>query len=234
MNFWSSSFHATGEVEALAFVERSLRSVAEPVIFDVGANVGEFSAACLATFHDRCVVHAFEPSAMTYAILQTKLGDKVGASLQLHNLGLSDETREMTLYSSEVGSTIASVHQLDRPLRPFRDEFSERVQLTTLDHFCDQMRIERIDFLKLDIEGHELHALRGASALLRGGKIRFIQFEFGENNITSKTFLADFHRILGEHYRMFRIVPGGLVPWTYEGGRSEIFATMNYLCERVG
>ena len=68
--------------------------------------------------------------------------------------------------------------------------------------------------------------------MLAENRIRFIQFEFGENNVSSRTYLADFDSVLGRHFDMFRIVPGGLVPWLYEGGRSELFATMNYLCER--
>ena len=68
--------------------------------------------------------------------------------------------------------------------------------------------------------------------MISEGRIHFIQFEFGENNISSRTYLADFDRILSPQFDFRRVVPGGPTPWSYEGGRSEIFATMNYLCER--
>ena len=232
LNYWASAFQETGEREAIDFVRERLSDVETPIIFDVGANVGEFSKACLDAFGQRCLVHAFEPSPATFALLSQALG--TAPQIALHRLGFSNSEREDLLYSSEPGSTIASVHRLDRPIRPFRDEFTETISLTTIDRFCATAGLPRIDFLKLDIEGHELFALRGAADMLANGRIKFIQFEFGENDISSRTFLSDFHALLGEHYRWFQVVPGGPQPWNYEGGRSEIFATMNYLCERNG
>jgi FkbM family methyltransferase len=228
MNFWSSDFRVTGELEGLQHVAASLQSTARPVIFDVGANVGDYALCCRELMPDDAEVHAFEPSARTFALLKTKLQ---GSNIHLHNLGFSDSSRDTTLFSSEPGSTIASVHALERPIRPFRDEFAETVSLTTIDSFCAEQGIQRIDFLKLDIEGHEVAALEGASGMIGQGRIRFIQFEFGENNVSSRTYLGDFVRLLAGRYKIYRVVPGGLVSWTYEGGRSEIFATMNYLCE---
>lgn len=233
MNYWSSDLHATGEKDVIAHLVRRLSGIERPVIFDVGANVGEFSQLCLAQFGERCVLHAFEPSRHTFELLGANLGSTAAGSVHLHNLGFSNEEKEETLYSSEPGSTIASVHRLEQPIRPFREEFSERIRLSTIDRFCADTGIDRIDFLKLDIEGHELQALQGAERMLGEGRVRFLQFEFGENNRDSRTYLADFHRLLGERWTMYRIVPGGLAKWSYRGGRSEIFATMNYLAERL-
>jgi len=230
MNFWANQLTSTGELQAARYVARKLSGTRRPVIFDVGANIGDFSEFCCETFGD-CEVHAFEPSLATYEMLTNNL-KRAKVDAQTHYLGFSDEEREAPLYSSEPGSTIASLHELQRPIRPFRDELTEVVKLTTIDAFCHEQGIERIDYLKLDIEGHEYYALRGANRMLAARLIRFIQFEFGDNNVSSRTYLDDFERLLGESYRIYRIVPGGLVPWNYGGGRSEIFATMNYLCER--
>ena len=230
MNFWANRVTSTGEFHAVRYAASKLSGGPPAIIFDVGANIGEFAEYCLKAFAE-CEVHAFEPSVATFEILTNNL-KRANAAAHVHNVGFSDEQREAELYSSEPGSTIASVHQLERPIRPFRDEFTEVVKLTTIDAFCKEQGIARIDYLKLDIEGHVYHALVGARALLDAGAIRFIQFEFGDNNVSSRTYLNDFMRLLGDRYRLYRIVPGGLVPWSYRGGRSEIFATMNYLCER--
>jgi FkbM family methyltransferase len=231
MNFWASHIDVTGESNAVRYVARKLRGGARPIIFDVGANVGEFSELCCAIFAD-CQVYAFEPSLATFEILSNNLIRSDISQARAYQLGFSDQKREAKLYSSEPGSTIASVHELERPLRPIREEFTETVKLTTIDAFCREQGIDRIDYLKLDIEGHEYFALLGARAMLAARAIRFIQFEFGDNNVSSRTYLNDFIRLLGNAYRIYRIVPGGPVPWRYSGGRSEIFATMNYLCER--
>lgn len=231
MNFWANQLSTTGELDAVRYAARKLSGHLRPIIFDVGANIGDFSEFCWRVFGPDCELHAFEPSLATFEILANNL-ERAGTDANVHKLGFSDKAREAELYSSEPGSTIASIHKLERPIRPFRDEFTEIVELTTIDAFCREHKIDRIDYLKLDIEGHEYFALLGASGLLGAGAIRFIQFEFGDNNVSSATYLNDFVRLLGDGYRIWRIVPGGLVPWTYRGGRSEIFATMNYLCER--
>jgi len=231
MNYWSSEFEMTGERAALDYVASRLRKTPEPVLFDVGANVGTFSLACLDAFDGRCQLHAFEPASATFERLRSTSALAI-AGVLFHKLALSDHEGTAILHSSEACASIASLERLGRPVRPFVKELDEQVALTTVDQFCQCNEIERIDLLKLDIEGHELAALRGAERMLAENRIRFIQFEFGENNVSSRTYLADFDSVLGRHFDMFRIVPGGLVPWLYEGGRSELFATMNYLCER--
>ena len=230
LNYWASEFEMTGERQALNYVAGRLTDVSHPVIFDVGANVGDYSVACLEAFGAECHVHAFEPAASTFAVLQGRLARY--PDVTLHKLGLGDRAGTATLRSSGSCSSIASLVDLDRPVRPFADEFSEEVETETIDSLCERQRIDRIDFLKLDIEGFELAALRGAERMIREGNIRYIQFEFGENNVSSRTFLADFARLLAD-YILYQVVPGGPVRWCYDGGSSEIFATMNYLAERI-
>lgn len=228
MNYWSSEFHITGEREAMAFVASRLTDVPVPLLFDVGANIGDYSEAALVAFAGRCRLYAFEPSSATFAQLKVRL--KGQDKVLCYRLGFSDRKGEALLHSSEPGSSIASLVNLDRPVRPFDEALDETVSISTIDRFCEEQGIARIDFLKLDIEGHELAALRGAKRMISEGRIHFIQFEFGENNVSALTFLADFVKLLGD-YDFHRVVPGRPVSWRYEGGRSEIFATMNYLCE---
>ncbi|HEX6660775.1 MAG TPA: FkbM family methyltransferase [Sphingomicrobium sp.] len=231
MNYWSSELFATGELDALRYIAQRLDKVARPVVFDVGANVGSYSVACLRAFQNRCQLHAFEPSGATFGKLRSNSALS-GDGVYLHQCAMSDHDGTAILHTSEAGSSIASLEQLDRPVRPFDRRLDETVELRTLDGFCLDEGIDEIDLLKLDIEGHELSALRGAKGMVRDGKIRFLQFEFGENNVSSRTYLADFNKILGDRFNLFRIVPGGPLPWRYQGSRSEIFATMNYLAER--
>lgn len=230
LNYWASSFNSSGEKEAIASIASALRGVEKPVIFDVGANVGEFSHHCQEAFGPKCRIYAFEPASTTFAEL-VKLTQNSCPSVEAFRLGISEKEGTAVLHSSEPCSTIASLVALERPIRPFDSSLDEDVEVTTIEAFCAKKGIDRIHFLKLDIEGHELAALKGAQTLLSEGRIDYVQFEFGENNISSRTFLGDFVKLLAG-YDLFRIVPGGPVPWTYRGGASELFATMNYLAVR--
>jgi hypothetical protein len=83
--------------------------------------------------------------------------------------------------------------------------------------------------LKIDVEGHELNVLKGAAELLSSRRINFIQFEFGEADIDSRTYLRDFFDLLSDNYDFFRIVPHGLRPIGAYSSAHEVFATINYL-----
>jgi hypothetical protein len=107
----------------------------------------------------------------------------------------------------------------------------EAVTVNTLDEFCRQRSIERIDFLKLDVEGSEYRVLMGARRLLESRAIKFIQFEFGGANIDARTYFRDFYNLLSPTYTIYLILKDGLRPVTRYLERSEVFLTTNYLAE---
>jgi hypothetical protein len=62
----------------------------------------------------------------------------------------------------------------------------------------------------MDIEGHELFALRGAQKCLANHRIGGLLFEFGFGNINSRTFLKDFWDLLSPDFRIYRVTPSGI------------------------
>jgi hypothetical protein len=107
---------------------------------------------------------------------------------------------------------------------------AEEVRLRTLDAFCKEQCLSRIDFLKLDVEGNELNVLRGATRMIEAGAIGMIQFEFGEAQIGSRTFFRDIYGFLSPHYTVHRILGMGLsaVLEAYDV-ILEVYRTTNYL-----
>ena len=88
--------------------------------------------------------------------------------------------------------------------------FGYPVTATTIDSVVEKHSIETVDYLKMDIEGHELAALRGASRSLERGVVRNLTFEFGSANINSRSFFRDFFDMLSSFgFRIFRIGAGG-------------------------
>ena len=87
-------------------------------------------------------------------------------------------------------------------------------------------RIDIIDFLKVDTEGHELAVLQGASSLIEDGRIGCIHFEFNEMNIVSRVFFLDFRELL-HNYKLYRLLPNGLLPLGDSPLETELFAYQN-------
>lgn len=232
MNYGGGGLIETsGEAWVLSEVVRpACAGVAAPVVFDVGANVGEYSAL-VQRLIPAARIYAFEPAADVYAELTRRFSHTAGH--EVFNLGFSDEERTVDLHSYTVeGQSVSLISSIDRrlPTQVVQVEVSgtERIHVSTLDNFCAARGIEQIDLLKLDVEGHELAVLRGARTLLERGAIRMIQFEFGPANIYSRTYLYDFWSLLSAKYDLFRILPGGVAPITHYGEHLEIFLTTNY------
>lgn len=123
-------------------------------------------------------------------------------------LGSQNATAQLHFSSPTDGS--ASLHAREDSC--FEDQSYETVEVKviTLESFVTENGIEFIDFVKLDIEGHELFALQGAGAVLTEGRIGAISFEFGSGNINSRTFFKDFWKLLSDSgYSIDRITPSG-------------------------
>ena len=235
MNYGGGAFvESSGEVWVLSKVVRqACLAVASPVIFDVGANVGDYSAL-VRELIPSARIYAFEPAAPVYEQLVGRLSTFGNAdTFRSFNFGFSDEEKTVDLYSYTVeGHTASVISSIDRrlPTQVLQVEVSntEQIAVRTLDSFCASQGVDRIDFLKLDVEGHELAVLRGARGMLQRGAISMIQFEFGPANIYSRTYFYDFWSMLSDHYDLFRIVPGGMVHITDYGEHLEVFLTTNY------
>jgi hypothetical protein len=145
------------------------------------------------------------------------------------NVALGDREGHAVLRSDRERSGLASLH--DRRLGHFGIEFvhQEQVRITTIDAFCRQRSIGRIDFLKLDVEGHELAVLQGAQDLIARDAIDVIQFELGGCNIDSKSYFQDFYYRLDPKYSIMRITRHVLIPVTEYTELDEVFVTTNYL-----
>lgn len=231
-NFWSSVVHETGELYALDFARSRLANRSPYVVVDVGANIGQFALAAVAHLQPTRI-YSFEPSSAAFRRLSEEAQRQPLLDVvEPHSYALSDVSGEAVLYTSDPGATIASLHDLRRPPEGFKPECSETVSTRTLDDFCAENGIVEIGYLKIDVEGHELNVLKGAHRMLKERRIRFVQFEFGEANIDSRTFMRDFFEVLGGDFDFYRIVSNGLrqIPAYHPG--LEVFGTINYLASR--
>lgn len=213
----------SGELYVLELIKKFYSKKKDKIIiFDVGANKGDYSNSVIDIFVNCDVrLEAFEPSRFAFGQLKERYAknEKVG----IHNLGLGDEAGVFNMHYDQAGSKRASLYKREQCL-------SESVQLSTIDDFCSTNGITRINFLKLDVEGYEFKVLKGSLAMMAKQKIDFIQFEFGIFDIEARTFFKDFYSLLGEYYEIFRILHQGLRRIKEYDENYEIFVgSTNYL-----
>lgn len=130
----------------------------DSVIFDIGANTGWYSCHLSVMAGPESSIYAFEPVFHTFGLLKRNIVLNGLKNVTALNFGLSDREGPALFYvPSWSGSVAAS-------MRPLLEEENRVVtcNLTTLDSFVRQGGIDRMDFVKCDVEGAELMVLRGA------------------------------------------------------------------------
>ncbi len=216
-----ADFEANGERELL----HKLRRADFRIAFDVGANMGDWSKEALDLWPE-CHVHAFEIAPQTFASLEGRTQSwPQKERCHLHRYGMSDVPGTLTMYfypeRHELTCDAPRHHGLK--VEPFE------ANVSSLDLFCRESAIERIDYLKIDVEGSEYRVLQGAADLLASNRVCCIQFEYGAFAIDTRIMLKDYYALLGEKYAIGKIFPDHVAFADYDW-RMEDFRFSNFLC----
>ena len=202
---------------------------AAPVVFDAGANRGDWTKSLLTDLPSQAHVYAFDPAPTNIHELQQITDSRVSVI----PMALGKSEGEATLYSRAPGDGSGSLfnYREIRHAGPVEELAQETVKVTTLDAFIKQQGITSIDFMKMDLEGSEFAVLEGGLESLKAGIIHAFSFEFGPCNIASKTYLLDFWYLLnGLSYSLNLIGPTGvLVPIREYSARYEVFRHSNFI-----
>jgi FkbM family methyltransferase len=158
--------------------QKLIRSRA-PLIFDVGAHVGETAARYRALFPD-ALIHSFEPFPASFESLAATFG--ADSRVVPHNVAVAETTGAATLRvnrASVTNSLLESDRRGDdywgKNLLDTEGEIA--VKTLALDDFCREQRIERVDVLKIDVQGAEYAVLAGARELLARRAVDLIYLE---------------------------------------------------------
>lgn len=169
-----------------------------PTIFDIGANVGNWTSSLLQALPQTSRVFMFEPQPSCWASLD-RLSDK---RISLEKKALSDTAGTLTFWSNP-NSEISSVYE--QAGGGPRSQ-SLLVDSTTIDDFVSAHGIDVVDFVKIDVEGHELSVIKGAKRSIERGTVKAFSFEFGQADVASRTFFRDFWEyITALNFQIYRL-----------------------------
>jgi FkbM family methyltransferase len=161
------------EPEELGMVRTLIQSTYRHgyTLYDIGANIGYHSLWILNYFKD-INIHAFEPIPKTYGYLMNNLALNNVSNIATYNFGLSDKDTTFDFYCYKGGSVNASMANVSDS----KDVERVTCSVTTLDNFTDKEGVERVDFIKCDVEGAEKFVvLGGLKTINRDKPIIFLE-----------------------------------------------------------
>lgn len=221
-------FSKNGEEALLNFICSAYKN-RKCVFFDVGSNVGAYTEKFITLskkYNIDFEVHVFEPMQKSFEILEKKFGQN--QRVHLNKFAASSETGVTKIYFDKEESTLASLYERD--LDAYHIKLANFLEIPTkrLDEYINEKNIESIDFIKLDVEGHEVPVLNGLGDYLRPDVIPNIQFEYGGANIDSRTFLRDLFYLFNQKgFQVYKMKKGYLEKRVY-GPQMENFIYSNY------
>jgi FkbM family methyltransferase len=181
-----SSYH-----NCLSQIQFDLNST--PIFFDVGCDINPIPTHCgvLDDFTEIALLqypnskcYGFDP--LNWQSYEQKWGKD--PRITIIKKALSDSSKNQNLFVPGTTSPDGVSHAISSFYK--RDCFSSyidagygiseiEVECTTIDIFCNEFGLDKIDYLKIDTEGSELNILKGAKKYLENKKINVIQTEYG-------------------------------------------------------
>jgi FkbM family methyltransferase len=200
-------------------------------LFDVGANKGQYLDKLNSCF-DKSKIFSFEPNPYSFEILEKRF--KGENQIKLFQIGFADIIGKLSFYTKtdEPDTELASLSkEVFFDLHNSKNLEEIKVDIKTIDSFCEINKIYHINFLKIDAEGYEFKILIGAKKMIEDGNISIIQFEFNEMNVISRVFLKDFYILLSD-YKFFRIGNKELIALGEYSVENEVFKYQNIIAIR--
>jgi FkbM family methyltransferase len=144
-----------------------------PIILEAGAHNGADTLQ-MAAFWPEAQIHAFEPVPDAYNALLTR-ATKYPERIHCYPLGLGPRKGTMVMHISGDGS--AGSCQSSSLLPPSQSHTAEysfvsfgkrmSIEVTSIDEWAQKQGIDRVDFMRLDMQGYEIEALKGAECTLK-------------------------------------------------------------------
>lgn len=212
-NNGNAMFEKNGEKVFIANLLNTFkRNGGEKIVFDIGANIGEYSAMLIDRSKEidlNLEIHLFEPTQSCFNIITDKFQSE--KNVILNNFGISNLNGKAQIFYDKERSALASLYQRNLDSYNLKFNKSEEITLKRMNDYIREKNIKHIDFIKIDIEGHELKAFEGFDEYLNSEFVDYIQFEYGGANLDSHVSLMEIYKFFEKrNFLIAKIMPNGL------------------------
>ncbi len=161
-----------------------IKSILQPgmTVFDIGANIGQYTLLAAHCVGPKGQVHSFEPASREFSILRSNVILNGFTNVILQNLAVSSYDGEAVLTTCPEGrGSFNTIGTLTHPFAVELRTWPVRVRCVRLDSYIRDQQLEKVDMIKIDIEGAERDLLLGAQELLSEYMTPLVICEFADN-----------------------------------------------------
>lgn len=182
-------------------------------VLDVGANIGYTASVFARVLKPGSKVYAFEPDRSSYGLLEEVIRRKsLAPTVEALNMAVGSSNGYLEFWHNEEHSADHRVvTEQFRSARPDAKEFA-KVAVTTVDAFVRTHNLQKISFIKIDVQGYELAVCEGMKETLERFPALFVCFEYSPEGMVELGFdpqkLLDFFQVRG--YQLHVLTRGAL------------------------
>ena len=169
----------------------------KPIIFDVGAHQGKMTNLFSILYKD-AKIYCFEPNKLLINKLK-KINKKI--TILNYAMGNKNENKKINLSNIDLTGSLSKVNHKSFYVKiknfiigSSQKTLSKEIKVITLNSFCKNHKIKKIDLLKIDVEGYEHMVLLGANQIIKN--IKYIMIEIQKNDMYENYSKSKIERFL--------------------------------------
>jgi len=147
------------------------------VVLDLGANIGYFTILFAKIVGENGKVVAFEPESKNFQILKKNISENGYNNVILENKAVSEKNGSTVLFTGTKSSGANRIYEPKKAQewrkKEKQQEFEKNeIETVSIDKFLNEKEIEKVNFIKIDIEGGEFFALKGMKNILKNPDLK--------------------------------------------------------------
>lgn len=157
-------------------------------VLDIGANIGFYAEILSTIVGEKGHVHCFEPDVTNFKHLQKRCKDL--KNISINNKAVADKTQVIKIYTSK---------QLNVDHRTYKpDDYDQEIDIDAVS-IDDYLQGQSVDFIKMDIQGFEMSAVKGMTKTLQSPNLKMLSEFWPYGMRTAGTSVLEYYQFLKQY-----------------------------------